>query len=266
MTALDPQFNGWAFSGAGFTTTDVEFQLAYPERAQKAVQVDGGVAQEGALHGRIIRLSGKLVGTSTTDVRDKFGSLIKRLRGTDRQKKGRLDIHGDGHYYAQLVSSIPARLLPGQLAWQVQLEFFADDPFRRTNTVKAISETPTAGTPTVTISNGAGLDFAGDAPRMPVVLDCNTGWQAGNVLRLVNQLTGARFEYVVKNNLTVSQSLVIDGETHEILEADTVTMEGVAGVFPYLRGGADNIWDFTGTTAARLGVPYIFTFWDRYFG
>lgn len=261
MAALDPKFNGWAMSNAGLVVNRGSMQLSYPTREQKSVEADWGVTHEVTLAGRKIKLSGTIAAATNTLALTNWSTLLKRTRGAgDRVKKGQLDIYDNGHWYAQAVGAWGFDIIPGEGKARVTMDFFADDPFRRDG-LKILTDTPTPTDPTFTVT--LTTDFSGDAPRIPMVWNLGVGWQKDELVRVLNTTTNEYFEHVVSRNLGVSESLVIDGEVYEVLEGDTVAMEGTSGAFPYLRGGITNQFDFTDTD--RLSIQYATTFWDRFF-
>ncbi len=265
-SGIDPAVNGWSFSTADYVVNSLTSEWVYPERPVKAKYPDGGITKERTLAGLIWRIGGSIQGsglTPNTDVRDNIALLLSKIRGTDREKKVRLDLHNDGHYYGQFIGKITAPIRRGEGQFNLSLEFHCDDPFRRADTIIAVNETPTSSDTTVQLTNGTSADFAGNAPRIPVVLDLGGGWSASDIVRILNTTTGDRFEYIVPQTLTASESLVLDGETNEVLIGSEVVMEGVSGNFPYLRGGVNNTFDFAGTTTGQL-QQYTFSFWDRF--
>lgn len=265
MSALAPKWNDWALSNAGVTITSVEVDPQYGGKGERSVAADGGVVSEGLLGTMTIRLGGTIAAATNQVARDYYSTLLANLRGSDRVKKGRLDLYGDSHYFCQLTGVTPLRHLTGEGNVSISLTFESDEPYHRLNAVTTFSEVISATDPSITIAYGTTL--LGNAPRVPLVLKAPTmTFAAGDVVRITNSTAGWTFAHVVTQALTSSDLLVIDGETCEVLEKGVPVGEGNAGVFPYLVGGATNAMTLAGTTTARLTGTWSVEFWDRSLG
>ena len=268
MATLPVSFNGWNLqTNAGVHIGSYSLSHEKQARGQKSVGPDRGATPEITFGVTKIRLSGTIHGDPATgnadaDVRDKFGLLMKNLRGVDRIQKGKLSVHGDStHYFCQLTGSPTFQLIKGEGVASVVLEFTLDDPFRRSDSVFSEGRVVTSSNPIELITFGS--DFDGDAMRIPLILNLGGGWQKGELLRVFNSTTGVRFEHVCSQNLGASQEIVIDGEEYLVTENGQKVGEGNAGQFPYLRGGITNSFDFSGSD--RFGT-FIFEFIDRFMG
>lgn len=264
MASLRPAFNGYYFDDYGFISSEVTISSQFDTDLQRSVAADRGTASESSMGPRLIQLDGTLHGSDNADMLTKWEQLLSKLRGQDRAKKGKLDLYGNGHYFAQLSGAVPVRGLPGAGASAWSLQFAADDPYRRKDTITSLSfALSSPGSLTATIS--IGVDFDSTAWRVPIVIRpaSTITWQKNDVFRCYNQTTGARFEHIVTQNLASGEALVVDGELAEVYEKGSLAQEGTIGQVLYLRGGVTNVLDFTGTTVARLGT-YVVEFWDRY--
>lgn len=265
MAVLAPKFNDWLLSNAGFVAAQVEIDPNYSARGEKSVVQDMGIVSEGTLGTMQIKLSGTIAAATNAAARDAWSLLLANTRGTDRVKKGRLDIYGDSHYFCQLVGLTPLRHLTGEGNISVSLTFESDEPYRRLNAITTYSEIVSVSDPVMVVTFNTTL--LGNAPRIPIVIKPATlAFQKNDVIRIFNSTLGWRFEHVVTQNLTTSDQIVIDGETGEVLEKGVVVGDGNAGTAPYLRGGVTNQLTFSGTTLARLSGAWSIEFWDRYLG
>lgn len=267
MAGLDPKFNDWNFNAnAGLVITNAELDWEHSTKSEKSLSQEGGIAPEGTLGTLKIRLSGSMIGTSATDVRAKWGALLKNLRGVDRIKKGRLDLHGDGHYFCQLVGATPVPIIEGDGNAKVALEFEADEPFRRANTVTTYQEQLSISDPWIIVANPT--TFTGDAFRIPIVLKPPTGltWTKGDLIRVQNLTVGWRFDHVLTQNLAAGKQIILDGEVGEVLEDGVSVGEGNSGQGLYLRGGVTNTIYFGGTKLSNLSGMWAVEFFDRFMG
>lgn len=265
MSQLAPKFNDWAFSTAGFVVTSAEIDPQYATRGEKSVIADMGIVPEGTLGSMQIKLSGTIATSTNQAARDAWSLLLANLRGSDRIKKGRLDLYGDSHYYCQLVSVTPLRHLSGEGNISVSLTFEADEPYRRLNTITTYSEIVSVSDPVMNLAFASTI--LGNAPRIPCIIKPPTlAFAKNDVIRVFNSTVGWRFEHVVTQALTTSDQIIIDGETGEVSEKGVVVGDGNAGTAPYLKGGVSNQITFSGTTLSRLVGTWSVQFWDRYLG
>jgi hypothetical protein len=267
MAGLDPSFNDWNFfTNVVCIITQAEFDYSHSTKGQKALIADGGIVPEGTMDTLHIRLNGTITGTSASDVRSKWGTLLKNLRGTDRVKKGRLNLHGDGHYFCQLVGATPVPIIEGDGNARVSLEFEADEPFRRSNSIISYSEIMSVSDPYIIVANPG--TFTGDAFRIPFVLKPPTtlAWTKGDVIRVQNLTVGWRFEHVLSQDLAVGKQVTLDGETMEVLEDGVPIGEGNSGGGLYLRGGVTNTIALIGTKTTKLAGAWSVEFFDRFMG
>lgn len=264
---LDPKFNDWNFNdNAALVVNEAEFNYGHSAKGSKSILAEGGVVPEGTMDTLKIRLSGVLIGTSNTDVRAKWGAVLRNLRGTDRIKKGRLDLHGDGHYWCQLVGATPVPIIEGDGKARVSLEFEADEPFRRLNTITTYSEVVSISDPYLILV--APTTITGDAFRIPFALKPPTGltWAKGDVIRVQNLTVGWRFEHALTQALASGKQIILDGETTEVLEDGVPVGEGNSGQGLYLRGGITNTIFLGGTKPGNLAGSWTVEFYDRFMG
>lgn len=260
MTAIQPLFDGYAFTDANFVVSELRSEASFEGRPKKAVLADAGALPEVTLSGRRILMKGRIAGTPSTTARVYLRDLMANLRGSDRTTKGQLDLYGDGHWWAQLHGRPVMQWVEGDDSVNLTLEFYAEDPFRRNNSMISVTATPGS---TMDITFGASQDFLGDAPRIPLVINCGPGWSAGDVVRIHNTTAGWRFEKTVVNALSASQDLIINGERCHVTEGNEVVAEGVVCTsYPYVSGGQTNTLDFTGTTTLQSTTC---EFFDRFF-
>jgi hypothetical protein len=265
MAGINPKFNDWAFTNVGLVITSAELDLNYAARGDKTLVADGGVVPEGTLSTMQIRLSGKIQASTSTQARDYWSTLLQNLRGTGIVKKGRLDLYGDSHYYCQLTGAVPMAPVPSDGVVSVSLTFEADEPYRRLNAITTYSELVSTSDPILILSYGTAI--TGNAPRIPCVIKPPTlAFAKGDLIRIVNNTIGWRFEHIVSQALTTSDAIIIDGETGEVYEKGVIVGEGNAGVAPYLRGGVTNQITFSGSTLSRLVGTWTVEFWDRFLG
>lgn len=267
MALIDPAFNDWNFNAnTNLVTNSVEFDYAHVAKGTKTLIADGGVVPEGTLDTLKIRLGGTMIGSSAADVRSKWGALLKNLRGTDRVKKGRLDVHGDGHYWCQLVGATPVPIVEGDGKAHVTLEFEADEPYRRLNAITTYSEVVSVSDPYLIVASPTTI--TGDALRIPFALKPPTSlsWSRGDVIRVQNLTVGWRFEHVVSQSLAVGKAITLDGETGEVIEDGVPIGEGNSGQGLYLRGGVTNTLFLGGTKVSNLAGSWSIEFWDRFMG
>ena len=267
MAQINPTFNGVALSTAGFISTRVSVQFRTEAKGEKALIADAGVVPEGTLGTFVIRLTGTMTAATNAAARDNWALLLKTLRGTDRVKKGRLDLHGDGyHYFCQLVDATPVDVIAGEGNTSTSLTFEADEPYRRANSLVTYSEVVSVSDPTLVLNFGSA--FSGDAWRIPIVVKPTTGvaWAKNDVVRVFNSTVGWRFEHVLTQALSAGQALVLDGEVGEVLENGSPVGEGNSGGGLYIRGGVTNTITFSGTTSSRLTGSWTVEFYDRFVG
>lgn len=265
MSVTNPKFNDWALSTAGFVASQVELDPQYATRGEKSVIQDMGVVPEGTLGSMQIKLSGTIATSTNQAARDAWSLLLANLRGSDRIKKGRLDIYGDSHYFCQLIGVTPLRHLSGEGNVAVSLTFEADEPYRRLNAITTYSEIVSVSDPVLTLAYGSTI--TGNAPRIPCVIKPPTlAFAQGDLIRIFNSTVGWRFEHVVTQALTTSDQIIIDGETGEVTEKGVVVGDGNSGTAPYLKGGVSNLITFSGTKLSRLVGTWTVEFWDRFLG
>lgn len=266
-SGIEPKFNDWAFSNAGFVDTRASVQFRTEVKGEKALIADAGVVPEGTMGTLVIRLTGTISAATNAAARDDWSLLLKNLRGTDRVKKGRLDLHGDGyHYFCQLVDATPFEVIAGTGNLSATLVFECDEPYRRANTLVTYSEVVSVSDPVLVLNYGSA--FSGDAWRIPIVIKPTTGvaWAKNDMVRVYNSTIGWRFEHVLTQALSVGQPLVLDGEVGEVLENGAPVGEGNAGGGLYIRGGVTNTLTFSGTTLSRLTGSWTVELYDRFVG
>lgn len=267
MAVANVRFNGVALSTFGFVSTNVSLSYKNEARGEAAAISDGGVVPESMLGTLQVRVTGTLIQTTNEVARQQLGLLLKALRGTDRVKKGTIDLYGDGyHYWGQLVEPTPVSLIAGEGNASLSLVFECDEPFRRADAMVSYSEVISVSDSTMVIDYAT--DFDGDAWRIPIVIRPTTGiaWAQNDVIRVYNVTVGWRFQHTLTQALSVGQALVLDGEVGEVLENGTPAGEGNAGTGLYIRGGVSNTLMFSGTTSSRLTGTWTVDFYDRFVG
>jgi len=239
---LDIKFDGWSLAtNADLAEARVQMSKVLRSSSGGGVQAFAGAATQARLEGLRITVSGTLVGTSQSDLRDKWSLILEHLGGVDRDRFGRLDLYGDGHFWAQLEASPTFTPIGPEMA-SVLMQFFCPDPFRRSASLVTKSGTPTS--PDFELSLTHGADFNGNVPRIPIRIDLGSGWQKDELVRIESTTVGWIFEHVVTQDLT-GLGLYIDGDRHQVLEAGEPVHEAVSGAFPWIVGGAANTLDFT---------------------
>ena len=258
MSNLDIQFDGWSLAtNADLAEARVQMSKVMRSTSGGAAQAFAGSATQARLEGLRITVSGTLAGTDQSDIRDKWSLIMEHLGGVDRNRFGRLDLYGDGHFWAQLEAS-PTFTPTGPQTASVLLQFFCADPYRRSASLVTKSSTPTS--PNFEISLTHGSDFSGNVPRIPIRIDLGSGWQKDELVRVQNTTVGWIFEHVVTQDLT-GLGLYIDGDRHQVLEAGEPVYEAVSGTSPWIVGGTANTLDFTDSDRIQ---SFQIEFYDRF--
>lgn len=258
MAEIDVKFDGWSLvTNANFTEARVDMGLPIRSTRSGSAQAFHGAAVQGKFEGRRITVVGTVVGSDASDANDKAQLILSQLGGVDRQRFGRLDLYGNGHYWCQL-DQVPTLSPRDPSSLSMNLQFFAPDPFRRSAALVTKSATPASPDFEITVTHGS--DFDGDVPRIPLSINLGSGWQKDELVRIENTTIGWFFEHVVTQNLT-GVDLVIDGDNHEVLEGGVAVHEGTAATFPYLRGGTTNVLDFTDCDRFQ---SFTLEFYDRF--
>lgn len=259
MADLNIQFDGWSLAANG-DLQEARVNVGVPIRTTSGGSVHpfAGSATQGRYEGRRITVAGTIGGTSQSDLRDSFSLILEQLGGVDGNRFGRLDLYGDGYYWAQLEGS-PTLTPTGPATASLLIQFFAADPWRRASSLVTKTATPTS--PNFEISLTHGLDFSGNAPRIPLRINLGQGWQKDELVRIESTTVGWVFEHVVTQDLT-GKTLFIDGDDHEVLEDGVAVYEAVSGAFPWIIGSTGNTLDFTGCDRKQ---SFTLEFWDRYF-
>lgn len=257
--AYQVQFDGWDFETNHVILDQLDIEFDETADPAKAAVPDRASTPETTMAGARITLGGRIQGTSYDDLHGKYLDLLKHTRGADRVKKGQLQIKSGRHYWAQRTNTPRFAYFNGAPAVSILLQMYADDPFPRSNSPTTIAEVTSASDPTISVDFGS--DLLGDAYRIPLVVTSNALFAAGEVFRITNSTVGWTFEKVVETTIGGGQSIVVDGELREVLENGEPSGRGIAGTFPYLRGGVTNVISVAGSS--RFGTVTL-DFFDRY--
>jgi len=253
--AITVTFDDWDFTDADVTIADVNLSLPEPSNSQKSARAYGSVVQEISSGGLRILITGQITGTSASDFSANKKSLLINTSGLTRNRHGRLSLRSGFHYWAARAGGVTLNPLDGVYQAQFAMEFLASDPWERSNTeisAAIVSSTGNISHPT---------QFAGDAPVMPVRIDCGAGWAAGEVFILENSTAGYTFSKIIEQSLGSGETLVVDAELGRVYEGSRLSNVGVGGRFPYLQGNTTNSFD---RSASSRTPTMTFTFWDRY--
>jgi hypothetical protein len=252
-------FDGWDFQTHDVIVDQLDIEFDEAADGGKAAVPDRASTPEGTMAGARITLGGTIRGTDFDDLHSRYLDLLKHTRGTDRVKKGQLAIKTGRHYWAQRVGTPRISYINGAPGASFLMQMYADDPFQRADTPTTVAELTSASDPTISVDFGS--EILGDAYRIPLVVSCNALFVAGEVLRITNSTLGWTFEKVVETTIASGQTIVVDGELHEVLENGEPSGRGIAGTFPYLRGGVTNVISVAGSS--RFGTITL-EFVDRY--
>lgn len=256
-------FDGWDFKSHDVIVDTLDLELEESAEPAKSAMPDRAASPEASSSGLRITLGGTISAASGSpaDLHAKYRELLAHTRGVDRLKRGQLEVYAGLHYWAQRLGTGRFSFAQGTPSLSWSLTFYADDPSSRAMSETVLVDTTSTSDPTVSVDFGT--DLLGNATRIPLVLTSALPWVAGEVLRVENAIAGWRFEKVLERTIGAGEQLVVDGELHECLEGGEPAASGIAGTFPYLRGGVTNVLDFAGSD--RHGAITV-SFVDRYQG
>ncbi len=254
------QFDGWDFETNGFIVSTLEVELEESAEPAKSSAPDAAASPETSSAGLRITVGGTVAGElgSPASLQEAHSAFLVATRGIDRLKRGQLEVYDGRHYWAQRLGTVKFSFQQGAPASNWSASFYADDPHSRGNDVSSVMGTVSDSDPTLEVQYG--VDFFGNASRIPLILTSGLTWLAGEVFRVRNLTAGWIFEKVLEDDIATGEQLVIDGELHEVLERGESMPSGISGTMPYLRGGVTNVLDFTGSD--RLGAIAV-AFMDR---
>lgn len=260
----DLAFNDWAFSNASFTLESLSVDIEEPVAALKSAFGDSQAAPEGTGAGALITVQGKVASSTHANLITFLSDIRKNTRGTDRVKKGRLEIDdSDKHFWCQRAGGVSTQFNVN-LGWaDVGLTFISDEPFWRANTRITLLKSTSSADPTFNITHGPSNDFEGSAYRMPIAISI-TGetWAVDDLIIIENTTANWKFEHKFQAAVGSGDTVHIDGESYEVRYDADVIQEGTSGTFPYVVGQSTNAFTVDGSTNET--AAWDIAFWDRF--
>lgn len=250
-----------AFTFAGTTLTGTGGwgdNMASAVDSLAKVDRDGIANNTGRLTGRAIRVRGRIVQDSESNMRTAWATILKALYDPDGGNiVDKLTAFDDREILAQVLrKSVDFNKNTANMhTADYTIDFLtASSYWRATSTTTKLDENlSTSGTQTITAGNN------GDAVTWPVMtLSSATGLNSDIVL--TNTTTGAIWTY--EANLAAGHDLVIDMENHTVTDDASNVINNVdhpdAEWWP-LRGGVENVITLTfagGANDASLSTVY----------
>ena len=258
---LNMKFNDWSLEdNTGLVETRVDWADSVPSNSSKSLRAFSGSSRESLYGARRFSVSGIIAKETLDECRADVELIKSKLRGTGQQMSGRLDLWGNGHWWAHLSSQVIASAI-NHNRMSIAFSMLAPDPFRRADVTTPYAFTPV--TPDFEVDFNFGLQHRGTVPRIPLVCNLGANWQKGELAKIVST-EGWHFEHIVTQDLDFSKDVVIDGERFQVLEGGEVVSEGTsATTFPYLAGSKTQTLDHTGSGRYPTHTyTWVDRFWD----
>lgn len=218
--------------------------LAVQMRASDTPGRAGGYSSGGTIASRRFALSGKLVGTSTTDLRSKWRAFRAAHAPGAAQK---FYTHSDTYRWAEPVGVTKAQFDQVFSHLEFEVEFLSVDPYD-------YEDTPSSATG---LAGGGTVTTLGQAPSPPT-FTLTVGGTLGGTITLTNTRTGEAMNILP----TATGAIVIDSRLEAITRSGVNISGEMSGLFLSLAVGANvlTVSATGGTTVTVLSVAWN----DRY--
>lgn len=230
---------------------------------------DGIAIERYSRAGRRIKMSGTVIGTSTTQLDTRVSDIIEAF---SNPSGGYLSLSSGRRIFAYpKIDTLELIKGSGNLALDFAVEFYTESPYWESTTVTTVAITlATAGTNTLLQT----VTVAGTAPTRPLIKISQKTGTVGvrDPLGLsISNLTLDSPEYIRITGAALGNDtdvIVLDAEDESVyLDNDTSSSSKVPkridGTFPRLQSGANAIYLDAQTTGGDLTVSLLYR--DRYY-